>query len=213
MAGRRTTRVEDSSCYLLGLFGVPMPLLYGEGNGAFTRLQEEIIKTQEDLSVLLWSTATDSGMTVRSPHISSVLGTAPSDCARTVTLSKHPDFGSVECLVSVLKQCSLHTGQTVVRSLPKVFRDGISHLISDPSVITNRGLLLSLNVFHLKHQSTSVELAICVWTYHMLGAKFVCLMLKPKHEATDTVYLRAGQLQLVSGSDVEQAVLRRVSLA
>jgi hypothetical protein len=29
---------------LLGIFGINMPLLYGEGERAFTRLQEEILK-------------------------------------------------------------------------------------------------------------------------------------------------------------------------
>jgi hypothetical protein len=43
-AKRRTTRVEDMAYCLLGIFGVNMPLLYGEGTKAFTRLQEEIMK-------------------------------------------------------------------------------------------------------------------------------------------------------------------------
>jgi hypothetical protein len=36
---RETTRTEDMAYCLLGLFGVNMPLLYGEGNKAFLRLQ------------------------------------------------------------------------------------------------------------------------------------------------------------------------------
>ena len=51
-ARRRTTRAEDLAYCLLGIFGVNMPLLYGEGNGAFRRLQEEIIKRSTDLSIL-----------------------------------------------------------------------------------------------------------------------------------------------------------------
>lgn len=44
-ASRRTTREEDAAYCLLGLFGIHMPLLYGEGGArAFLRLQEEIIK-------------------------------------------------------------------------------------------------------------------------------------------------------------------------
>lgn len=38
-ASRVTTRVEDLSYCLLGIFGVNMPLLYGEGKRAFLRLQ------------------------------------------------------------------------------------------------------------------------------------------------------------------------------
>jgi Heterokaryon incompatibility protein (HET) len=43
---RRTTRVEDGAYCLLGLFGVNMPLLYGEGSKAMRRLREEIVKEQ-----------------------------------------------------------------------------------------------------------------------------------------------------------------------
>jgi hypothetical protein len=52
---RKTTRVEDVAYCLLGIFDVNMPLLYGEGNKAFTRLQEEIIKNNSDLSIFGWS--------------------------------------------------------------------------------------------------------------------------------------------------------------
>ncbi|KAH8893860.1 HET-domain-containing protein [Thozetella sp. PMI_491] len=41
---RQTTRPEDMAYCLLGLFNVHLPLLYGEGNRAFLRLQEEILK-------------------------------------------------------------------------------------------------------------------------------------------------------------------------
>lgn len=51
-ARRQTTRLEDRAYCLLGLFGVSMPLLYGKGNGAFYRLQEVILKTTADLSIL-----------------------------------------------------------------------------------------------------------------------------------------------------------------
>ncbi|KAI6141590.1 heterokaryon incompatibility protein-domain-containing protein [Pisolithus tinctorius] len=39
VADRRTTRVEDRAYSLMGLFGVNMPMLYGEGEKAFQRLQ------------------------------------------------------------------------------------------------------------------------------------------------------------------------------
>lgn len=53
-AGRKTTRVEDRAYSLLGLFDISMPMLYGEGAKAFRRLQEEIIKRTNDLTVLGW---------------------------------------------------------------------------------------------------------------------------------------------------------------
>ena len=51
-ASRQTTRLEDEAYCLLGLFNVNMPLLYGEGQRAFRRLQEEIIKDLDDQSIL-----------------------------------------------------------------------------------------------------------------------------------------------------------------
>jgi hypothetical protein len=42
-SSRQTTRLEDIAYCLLAIFNVHMPLLYGEGDRAFLRLQEEII--------------------------------------------------------------------------------------------------------------------------------------------------------------------------
>ncbi|CAI4214683.1 unnamed protein product [Parascedosporium putredinis] len=51
---RETQRIEDRAYSLLGIFNVNMPLLYGEGQSAFIRLQEEILRRSEDLSLLAW---------------------------------------------------------------------------------------------------------------------------------------------------------------
>ncbi|KAI6041703.1 heterokaryon incompatibility protein-domain-containing protein, partial [Pisolithus marmoratus] len=53
-ADRKTTRVEDRAYSLMGLFGVNMPMLYGEGKNAFRRLQLEIIKETGDHSIFAW---------------------------------------------------------------------------------------------------------------------------------------------------------------
>ena len=54
-AGRKTTRKEDVAYSLLGIFGISMAMLYGEGDKAFIRLQEEIIKTTNDQSIFAWN--------------------------------------------------------------------------------------------------------------------------------------------------------------
>jgi hypothetical protein len=51
---RKTSRIEDRAYSLLGLFGINMSLLYGEGNRAFIRLQEEILKISADESLFAW---------------------------------------------------------------------------------------------------------------------------------------------------------------
>ena len=58
-AKRETTRAEDLAYCLLGIFGVNLPLLYGEGERAFVRLQEEIVKNSNDLSLLAWRLSRD----------------------------------------------------------------------------------------------------------------------------------------------------------
>ncbi|KAK1829582.1 heterokaryon incompatibility protein-domain-containing protein [Podospora conica] len=53
---RKTTRPEDIAYCLLGLFGVNMPLLYGEGAArAFLRLQHEILQVSNDQTIFAWS--------------------------------------------------------------------------------------------------------------------------------------------------------------
>jgi hypothetical protein len=51
---RKTTRVEDLAYCLMGIFGINMPMLYGEGERAFIRLQEEIMKVSDDYSLFAW---------------------------------------------------------------------------------------------------------------------------------------------------------------
>ncbi|KAI6123443.1 heterokaryon incompatibility protein-domain-containing protein [Pisolithus croceorrhizus] len=70
-AHRETTRIEDQTYSLLGLFGVNMPMLYGEGRKAFRRLQLEIIRESNDHSIFAWNP--------RVPRPGSVLAVSPSD--------------------------------------------------------------------------------------------------------------------------------------
>jgi hypothetical protein len=53
-AHRQTTRKEDMAYCLLGIFQINMSMLYGEGDRAFTRLQEEIIRTSDDETIFTW---------------------------------------------------------------------------------------------------------------------------------------------------------------
>ncbi|EJF59911.1 HET-domain-containing protein, partial [Dichomitus squalens LYAD-421 SS1] len=53
-ARRETTRVEDRAYSLFGIFGINLPTLYGEGEQAFRRLQEEILRRIPDQSLFAW---------------------------------------------------------------------------------------------------------------------------------------------------------------
>ena len=66
---RKTRRVEDMAYSLMGIFDVNMPLLYGEGKKAFTRLQQEIVKISNDESLFAWTDGdlVESGLFAQSP--------------------------------------------------------------------------------------------------------------------------------------------------
>ncbi|OAL04790.1 HET-domain-containing protein [Phaeosphaeriaceae sp. SRC1lsM3a] len=56
MSHRQTTRPEDIAYSLFGIFNVSLTPIYGEGAAkAFRRLQEEILKHSNDLSILAWT--------------------------------------------------------------------------------------------------------------------------------------------------------------
>ncbi|GKZ37955.1 hypothetical protein AbraIFM66950_009818 [Aspergillus brasiliensis] len=72
-AKRNTSRPEDVAYCLLGIFNIHMPLLYGEGERAYIRLQEEIMRQSGDHSIFAWRDLdahpnTLHGLLARSPR-------------------------------------------------------------------------------------------------------------------------------------------------
>jgi hypothetical protein len=70
MAGRTTTREEDVSYALLGLFNIMMTPQYGEGQRAFLRLQHELLSRTADESLFAWQ--------MPNPNAGEAFGIAPS---------------------------------------------------------------------------------------------------------------------------------------
>jgi hypothetical protein len=66
---RQTTRSEDIAYSLMGLFNVNMPIIYGEGaSKTFRRLQDEIMQTSFDQTILAWQgNYESSGLLAASP--------------------------------------------------------------------------------------------------------------------------------------------------
>ncbi|KAF5319849.1 hypothetical protein D9758_018800 [Tetrapyrgos nigripes] len=88
-AERETTRAEDQAYSLMGIFGVSMPPIYGEGGAkAFMRLQQEIIKISDDRSIFAWVAASSEhdenrGLLAKSPYefrMSGEVKASKSDC-------------------------------------------------------------------------------------------------------------------------------------
>jgi hypothetical protein len=70
-AGLVADRVEDAAYSLLGIFGVNIPIKYGDGVRSFLRLQQEILKnTRSHSSLLAWQPRTSQpfrGLLAHSP--------------------------------------------------------------------------------------------------------------------------------------------------
>ncbi|KAI1260193.1 heterokaryon incompatibility protein-domain-containing protein [Xylariaceae sp. FL1019] len=107
-AKRKTTRPEDIAYCLLGIFGINMPLLYGEGDKAFKRLQEEISKQSNDMSLFAWVARPDTEPSAR--HRSrGIFALHPSEFVSLPDLWKSSSFRR-GLLASVLSTTDLQLG-------------------------------------------------------------------------------------------------------
>lgn len=97
-ATRLSTRIEDAAYSLLGIFEINMPLLYGEEERAFLRLQAEIVSSCPDSTILAWMLPDDDpqNMVERSLHLySGVMASSPRfflDCADIERMSDQSVF-------------------------------------------------------------------------------------------------------------------------
>jgi hypothetical protein len=100
-----TSRIEDIAYCLLGILGVNMPLLYGEGRRAFRRLQEELLKGPADETIFMWDRSGDDNgaLLVPSPRVFKKCG--------EVAISKESLLAgrSSSVIVSQLLQMDVHT--------------------------------------------------------------------------------------------------------
>jgi len=77
----------------MGIFSANMPMMYGEGEKAFLRLQEEIMKQSDDQSLFAW---VDLEASPDSQH--GLLAKSPSN-SPTLILSSHIKTGSLAHLI------------------------------------------------------------------------------------------------------------------
>ncbi|EMD60267.1 hypothetical protein COCSADRAFT_250555 [Bipolaris sorokiniana ND90Pr] len=75
-ARRETKREEDRAYSLLGILGINMPMLYGEGENSFIRLQKEIIRNSPDMSIFGW---TRTNTIAQGGQYSGLLASSPAD--------------------------------------------------------------------------------------------------------------------------------------
>lgn len=96
---RETTRIEDEAYSLMGIFGVHMPMLYGEGENAFIRLQEEIIKKSTDHTIFAWPRASSNYKEYNhqydKSHSGGLLATSPSAFSGADLIIRDPSRSSL----------------------------------------------------------------------------------------------------------------------
>ncbi|KAK3904266.1 vegetative incompatibility protein HET-E-1 [Staphylotrichum tortipilum] len=130
-AARTTTRTEDIAYSLLGIFGIHMPIMYGEGDNAFLRLQEEIMKRSDDHSIFAWGLFNNPGSHL--PH-----HPAPPDLDAI-----DPNDDELADTTSMLaKSPANFAGAAHILPTPPSEAEPTTH-----HALTNKGLLIHLPLF------------------------------------------------------------------
>ena len=170
-ARRVTSRLEDRAYSLMGLFGVHMPLLYGEGSRAFIRLQEEIMRVQEDYTLFTWC---PDVMSI--PHDAQIskglLADSPSD------FIDNRDHYTLQTLTKG------HGSAWSFRDLSIDSSSVFNPLREqEPPYLTSRGLRISLPII----ERNSGEIYACITLVHTTGTEVAMLCvalhrLSPKFE-------------------------------
>ena len=111
-AKRVTKRVEDRAYSLMGLFDVYMPMIYGEREKSFLRLQQQIIQKYKDESIFAWSMedADDNTVTYSGPYAPSP--SAYINCPNVVPTLGSQGFSEIQGELSLSAIVQTHTPGT-----------------------------------------------------------------------------------------------------
>ncbi|KAM7186226.1 HET domain containing protein [Rhypophila sp. PSN 637] len=97
---RRERQLSDFSILaycLLGIFDVNLPLIYGEREKAFSRLQQQVLQATGDLSILAWA---DQHPATR--EYSALLAESPSQFAWCSGIQTRPQMNSEEYTTTIV---------------------------------------------------------------------------------------------------------------
>ncbi|KAH9889531.1 heterokaryon incompatibility protein-domain-containing protein [Cubamyces lactineus] len=192
-AGRRTTRPEDRAYSLMGIFGVHMTTIYGEGEAkAFRRLQEEILKQcTPDQSIFAWGSFNLYDVTMlrllhnqSSSHnaVMSGSGSANAEAQARALLAPSPDsFRNARDIVSLTQE-----------EIKQILGTDIS--IPPPDIrISGSVILITLPLVPIHHWHPDIiDLALlgCRHTNHPGG--LYCLYLAKKQGPTSSELYSVG---------------------
>ncbi|KDR77780.1 hypothetical protein GALMADRAFT_245882 [Galerina marginata CBS 339.88] len=151
---RETTRIEDIAYCLMGIFDVNMPTLYGEGQKAFSRLQQEIMNRTDDHSLFVW--------------VNPYSETPPIDYGWCTT-----EEGQIFPTTSIGYLANFGTG--LLASSPRQFQDvrGVLRLegasTKHPHSLTNKGLHIWLPVVRLPYKDDDFEIYQAILNCEFVG--------------------------------------------
>lgn len=161
---RSTSRIEDIAYSLMGLFNVFMPMLYGEGNQTFIRLQEEIMKQSEDYTIFAWK----SGESESLRH--GLLAHSPSEFE-----SSSRSQARIQGTVQVLSEYKTPDQQLCV-----------------PAALTSRGLLIGLPFLGQDALGNEVPEPYELGTTRSRGFDFLQRFRSTSSTPGDNAFLRPG---------------------
>jgi Heterokaryon incompatibility protein (HET) len=167
VARRQTSRIEDMAYCLLGLFGVYMTVLYGEGRNAFLRLQLEIINKSDDESIFAWKDAgvhwmgtSTSGLLAHSP--ASFMGSE--DIVPGVLTNKRPEYTMTSRGLKLEHLTVLKATQNTLRIMLNCSKTG--------STRSHLGIHLA-RVDGEQYQRTRCS-ELVFWDHDLVGDQFRC---------------------------------------
>ncbi|KAI1125477.1 heterokaryon incompatibility protein-domain-containing protein [Nemania abortiva] len=160
-SGRATTRIEDQAYCLLGLFGVNIPLLYGEGQRAFVRLQREIMRESDDHSIFAWS----SGQAEDDSLNGGILASSPSQFASSghIRRPETTEFYPPYAITNKGVQISLPVFEAESNISPQLIAPQTTETFSTPSVtltMTSLQKLAVLNCHPLNNDALRIGIFI-----------------------------------------------------
>lgn len=192
VSGRKTKKAEDRVYCLLGIFGINMPLLYGEREAAaFKRLQLEILKDSDDTSIFAWACdAEHEGISNSESTQRDEI--QEKESSHTANPPTHRTYG----LLARTPDCFLNSKEIERADLPKAedYRTGIR----TPTVYNNKGLRICLPSRRLNDRQLKIVLGCKL----PLGL-YVTLYLQDV-SANGGRYVRIDAASMDSGYSAEQ---------
>lgn len=175
---RSTTREEDIAYCRLGLFQINMPPLYGEGERAFIRLQDEILKIEEDYSLFAWASPPPP---YERPPISFISISSPP--RYTGLLAQSPSYFSENPEAMKFAPRQLQNNLKSYNWQPKgtIFKPRVDWLARnsplEPPMRTARGIRLSLPVIQDPDSDYLLAYTHCTAKYDE-RIRILCLVLR-----------------------------------